>query len=450
MSIELLDLTSIKVAPDRQRKIFDPIRLLQLETEIANPVVGLLNPIAVERMADGTYLLQAGERRLRAVSSLADSGRATIFCGQPLQLGKIPATILNTNRPELDTLQRLLIEFSENKFREPLTWQEEAQATARIAELQTKLAETTGEAKPSISAIAANAQPASMPLETARKVTSAELLVARHLSNPEVRAAPDLKTATKIIQSQAKAETFAKLAVAQNAIPASSRHNIIHGDLRSELAKLPDNSIDVILTDPPYGINIAMRTDAKVERVGYSHAYDDTPEYSNELIEVIAREGRRLTDSRAHLWMFCAIQRFNVVAEILRSYGWNVHATPYIWHHPGQGSISHVTYCPRRSYEAIIHARRRDSVLNFTGDDVIQCSLAAQEAVDNAARKPVGLLTELLRRSAKPGSRVLDPCAGTGNLLLAGHAAGCNLTLVEPNELYFGVLKSRLMELEDV
>jgi site-specific DNA-methyltransferase (adenine-specific) len=32
---------------------------------------------------------------------------------------------------------------------------------------------------------------------------------------------------------------------------------LIHADCLPELIKLPDNHVDLVLTDPPYGLNIA-------------------------------------------------------------------------------------------------------------------------------------------------------------------------------------------------
>lgn len=36
--------------------------------------------------------------------------------------------------------------------------------------------------------------------------------------------------------------------------PATSNKIIIHGDCLEELKKLEDNSVDAVVTDPPYGL----------------------------------------------------------------------------------------------------------------------------------------------------------------------------------------------------
>ncbi len=68
-SVVEIPLEKVEVNPHQPRKNFDPGALAELSDSIATH--GLIQPITVRRMGDGTYQLISGERRLRA-SKLAN------------------------------------------------------------------------------------------------------------------------------------------------------------------------------------------------------------------------------------------------------------------------------------------------------------------------------------------------------------------------------------------
>ena len=74
-------------------------------------------------------------------------------------------------------------------------------------------------------------------------------------------------------------------------------HCIIHGDCRDVLPKIPDKAIDLVLTDPPYGIGKAEWDNDKPGTIG----------------DILAGWRRTLTDSGT-LWFFHMV--FSSLAEI--------------------------------------------------------------------------------------------------------------------------------------
>jgi len=68
----------------------------------------------------------------------------------------------------------------------------------------------------------------------------------------------------------------------------------------------------------------------------------------------------------------------------------------------------------------------------------------ADEQLQHGAQKPVALYEDLLKRSVRPGDRVLDTFAGTGTIFAAAHAFKCLATGVEKSDTYYGVCVKRL------
>jgi len=65
--------------------------------------------------------------------------------------------------------------------------------------------------------------------------------------------------------------------------PEDFINKIIQGDAVSVLKELPDKSIDVVLTDPPYGVGI-----------NYGEYYEDTQENLKKLIDAFMPEALRV------------------------------------------------------------------------------------------------------------------------------------------------------------
>ena len=112
---ELLELpvTLIKPNPNQPRTHFDPDALSALAASIE--ASGVVQPLLVRPLADGSYELVAGERRWRAA--------------QQAGLEKVPAVVRDQAEPE--RLQAALIE---NMVREDLNPVEEAKACAALVE----------------------------------------------------------------------------------------------------------------------------------------------------------------------------------------------------------------------------------------------------------------------------------------------------------------------------
>jgi ParB family chromosome partitioning protein len=124
----------IKPNPDQPRVRFDPESLGALAASIE--ASGIVQPLLVRPLPDGSYELVAGERRWRAA--------------QEAGLEKVPAVI--RDQAEAERLQAALIE---NMVREDLNPVEEARACAALVEdlglTKEELARRVGRSRPAVS-----------------------------------------------------------------------------------------------------------------------------------------------------------------------------------------------------------------------------------------------------------------------------------------------------------
>jgi ParB family chromosome partitioning protein len=129
-----LPITLVKPNPNQPRTHFDPDTLASLAASIETS--GVVQPLLVRPLHDGSYELIAGERRWRAA--------------QQAGLEKVPAIVRDSEQAE-----RLQVALIENMVREDLNPIEEARACAALIEeldvSKEELARRVGRSRPAIS-----------------------------------------------------------------------------------------------------------------------------------------------------------------------------------------------------------------------------------------------------------------------------------------------------------
>lgn len=207
------------------------------------------------------------------------------------------------------------------------------------------------------------------------------------------------------------------------------------------MADMPDNSIKLIVTDPPYGINFSGVT---------SNTDWDNMDYESFLIKFLTEVKRILTEDGT-LWMCCGRTKIPTVFKVIEQVGLKCNLENWLTYAraKGRGSknklksqaeeILHITKSNKYEWHTIEYLREviapyvKDgkprgwfldqntgmrvrwsgigNVLAFTSPFHI-CKFEKQI---HSTQKPVLLFTELIMLSSRPGDTVFDPFAGSGS-----------------------------------
>lgn len=426
----LVSIKEIAVPESRQRTEFNEAKLKDLMTSIQT--IGLLHPVVVEQNpADGpeTYVLRAGERRLRAIIQLAELGISFKHGATWVPPGSIPVT----DYADLSELERLTVEVEENTIREDFNWKERIAATAKLHAL--RLMQNPNQ---TIAATASELQ-GKEAKGSQRTAVSDALILEKHLADPDVAKAKSAKEAMRVVEQKARVEHAAKLGVGVDM--ASLQHTLILGNTAERIKDVPSGSIDVILTDPPYGIG----ADNFGEQSGVGHQYEDSPTYFKSILEWLPDELTRVAKPAAHLYLFCDPRRFEDLKTLFVLCNWKVFDTPIIWDKSG-GMLPLPEFGPRRTYETILYAYRGDRKVLSVRRDVIR--VPGLKKLVHGAQKPVALYRDLLSRSALPGDTVLDCFGGSGPILVAANLSKCTAVYIEGKEVNFRIASKRATALE--
>lgn len=439
MQANFIAVERVVVKPNRQRKEFDESKLRELADSVSNPAIGLMHPIVL-RTEGNDFVLVAGERRLRVFRDNAELGVEAFHAGSRVPLGSIPYTLIG----EMDPLDAWEAELEENIQRTDLTWQEKAKATAELMELRRQQAEKHNLPIPTVATIAAEVRPDAASPNTAHIQTRQELVLAKHLDDPDVAAAASPKEAIKVLRRKEDKRRNEALAAAVGKISTSDLHQIHHADTEEWVKGVAADTFDVIITDPPYGMNADEFGDSGGMAAG-AHDYADSAEELARILKWLPSQTFRITKPQAHLYLFCDFGWFADIKRALESAGWKVFRTPMIWHKPSGFRAPWPDMGPQRRYETILYAVKGDKRTQKLGGDVISCP--PDDNLGHMAQKPVALYVDLLSRSIIPGDQVLDLFAGSGPIIPAANGLKCRATAVEKDPASYAICVQRLKDL---
>ena len=213
-------------------------------------------------------------------------------------------------------------------------------------------------------------------------------------------------------------------------------NKVIHGDCMEELDNIPSNSIDMILTDPPYFIP----TNSYIQRGSVemlSRNIDDTSimvTYFKEFFKKI----KRISKPTSAWYVFCDGQSYPIFYNTILPLVKNVR--PLIW----DKMHNKLGYTWRHQHELIAFATLHDFKKIPTSEgDVLRYKTIPTLKRDHPAQKPTALLSHLLSKHPECHT-VLDPFCGSGSSLVAAQNNGKEYLGIEINEDYVKICNDRL------
>jgi site-specific DNA-methyltransferase (adenine-specific) len=272
-------------------------------------------------------------------------------------------------------------------------------------------------------------------------------------------------------------------------------NQIIHGDCFEILKSFPDNYFDAVITDPPYGINLAKWDKvvdipiftSKVKRLlndGFYCFFGQMPTVINWINEAV---NNKLIYREQIAW----VKRLPIPSNNLQRCFENI----YIYtkqkkqFYQAKGYYEDVKLpclstdvttiegidryikdlwlrITRKDYDGIIKntnshqkeylrlrnvlSNRSPRKVNFTNVwSFLPPSFAVKNGVKNKkhpTQKPLELIKRLVELTTKEGDIILDPFAGSGTLAIACLETNRKYVCIEKDDEYFKVMKKRISQ----
>jgi DNA modification methylase/ParB-like chromosome segregation protein Spo0J len=214
-----------------------------------------------------------------------------------------------------------------------------------------------------------------------------------------------------------------------------------YGDCRDLLLTQCPEPIQLVLTDPPYGIGFQSKrrvtTARKPRLVG-----DQPREAATRLREMLVLVRPKLA-ANAHLLFFTHADSYCAFQQVLTQAGFGLRRT-MTWDKGTHGLGDTTRGEVLTQTEWIIHAVWGNPKFE---DDVPRPAILTfpvDQASELPAEKPLALLTHLITLASPPGALVVDPFAGSGHTLLAALDAGRQGWACEVEKATYDVASQRL------
>lgn len=243
-------------------------------------------------------------------------------------------------------------------------------------------------------------------------------------------------------------------------------YTLYSGDCLEVMSRLPDESIDFIFTDPPYGINfnnndfvsrweIILNKPGSPDKPSPRPIMNDSPEDADRLLAAAVKEFARILKPGACCCCCCAggggrNLRFAAFATLLDKELDVIQMV--VWDKGPYG----IGWRYRRSYELVFVAKKPGAPMKWYDtsnrvENIIRPGFRGIKKIipssdEHPTAKPVGLPAYFMQLHTQSGDTVLDPFMGGGSTGVAAVTLGRNFIGIELDEHWFRYSERRIAE----
>lgn len=205
-------------------------------------------------------------------------------------------------------------------------------------------------------------------------------------------------------------------------------NKILFGDCLEIMKKIPDNVIDVIITDPPYGIN-------KNKILG---------DESLAIWKASLSDSFRVLKPISFYCLFCSVEKIpEVMQEATKLFDYRWQVIFYVNNGMVRGSMGFSVY-----YPCLIFMKGQAKIRKQL-KDVYEVSTSSKEMKQRVHpyQKDLGFVSKLVETCSNESNIVLDPFIGSGTTALACIKTNRRFIGIEKDQYYWEVANKRIAEL---
>lgn len=249
------------------------------------------------------------------------------------------------------------------------------------------------------------------------------------------------------------------------------KNKVLSGDCIEQLRMIPDDSIDLIFSDPPYFMQtdgVLLRTDGSKFQ-GVEDEWDKFSGY-NEYDEFCfnwLKECKRILKPNGSIWVIGSFQNIYRLGYIMQNLGYWI-LNDIIWSKPNaapnfagtrfQNSHETLLWCTKSekskytfNYKTMKHLNndKQDKSVWEIGICIGNERIKGEDGKKlHSTQKPEKLLYKVILSSSKPGDIVLDPFFGTGTTGAVAKLLNRNWIGIEREENYIKASEERIKKIK--
>jgi site-specific DNA-methyltransferase (adenine-specific) len=215
--------------------------------------------------------------------------------------------------------------------------------------------------------------------------------------------------------------------------------SFVNGDCLAVLETLPNNSIDIVITDPPYGISYKSNRSKFDDAITKRGLLNDGADEAFTLLDKTCKVLSRKCAENSHLYFFCSWSVFSQFEKIISEYF--TIKTPIVWDKGNKGSGDLENDWGNQT-EIIIFCIQGKKTINYRRGNILSVPRLHSSKMVHPTQKPIELINELLDVSYFKGDFVVDPFMGSGATIHACNAKSIRALGVELDNEMFQIAKS--------
>jgi site-specific DNA-methyltransferase (adenine-specific) len=231
---------------------------------------------------------------------------------------------------------------------------------------------------------------------------------------------------------------------------------LIYGDALKVLPTFPANSIDLVITDPPYGIsdygNSLTKKGTNIIRADFGEwdKFGGVDNYS-KFVLCFMSEVSRILKPQAQAYVFFDNHYAGHYTYLIEKETELRQKCPIVIRKINP--IPHVRKTNYRSaFEMVIlfvkDKNKKCKTFNFLSPEAMVNCLDAtigRKETTHPTEKPLHIIDLFVKVSSNPGDVILDPFLGSGTTMVAARNNGRNCIGIDNNLKYIEMVKKRLM-----
>src|SRR6056297_1591799 len=214
------------------------------------------------------------------------------------------------------------------------------------------------------------------------------------------------------------------------------KNKVISGNCLQKLDSISDNSVELVVTDPPYGIDFQSSWRTESEQF-------DKLENDDKIDTTFIPKLEKVTKDNSAIYIFTRWDVYPEWYEAVKLSKFEI-KNCIVWNRKihGMGDLKS-SYAPQHDF--IIYATKGTVELNGKRPtDIISKQRVSPEELEHPTEKPVSLLSEVIKNSSDKGDVVLDPFAGSGSTLLAAQRHDRKYIGIEIKDEFLKLSKRRI------
>ena len=215
------------------------------------------------------------------------------------------------------------------------------------------------------------------------------------------------------------------------------------------LAEIPDNTIDICITDPPYGINYRSNRASKTGKMKDFIINDKNEDDLLNVVKIVIPHLIRILKKNSEIYWFCAgggnkpilvytwleFIKYESELKVKNLLVWNKQYAGMGWDW-------------RFQYETIFQLVKGSGIKNsdISASNVISAKKVIPQKNEHPTSKSIEIISHILKRKTKKNDIILDPFIGGGTTAVASKELGRRFIGIEIDVKYCKMCVERLRQ----